>query len=330
MMTTRVLDGFDDPAISAGLWGRLLPTGDTDVVCTTWQWQRTWWETRGRGDLLLIAVERDGEVVALAPLHADAGMIYFVGCRGSGYLDFVGDVGDPATLDAILETAIAHTPDFAGVRLNFVPAESRTGPRLEDAAARLGLSCYHETDGRVPVIDLAGQTGQAAADKKSLRRHENFFRREGGLEVRHFSDGRDILAQFDEFVAQNVARFAVTPVPSKFLKPSYRQFVERMTALAADTGWLRFTRLDWQGRAIAFHLGFCYRSVYYWFEPCFAIDLARRSPGEALIRQLLLAAIGEGATTFDLGGDPIDYKMRFATRFNKTRTWELYPRKTPQ
>ena len=76
---TRVLRGFDDPAFGPERWEELLRAGDTDVVFLTWHWQRSWWETLGRGELLLIAGERNGQVVALAPFYADSGMIFFVG-----------------------------------------------------------------------------------------------------------------------------------------------------------------------------------------------------------------------------------------------------------
>ena len=64
-----------------------------------------------------------------------------------------------------------------------------------------------------------------------------------------------------------------------------------------------------------------------WQKPAFAIDLARRSPGEVLLRQLLLAAIAEGATVFDFGLGDEPFKHRFATRIRHVHTWGLYPSK---
>src|SRR5438876_7955121 len=106
---TRVLRGFDDPAFGPERWEELLRAGDTDVVFLTWHFQRSWWETLGRGELLLLAVERDDQVVALAPLYLESGIVYFLGTGfESDCLDFIGDVGDPEVLDAILETARAR------------------------------------------------------------------------------------------------------------------------------------------------------------------------------------------------------------------------------
>jgi CelD/BcsL family acetyltransferase involved in cellulose biosynthesis len=88
---------------------------------------------------------------------------------------------------------------------------------------------------------------------------------------------------------------------------------------------LRFTRVDWNDRPIAFHFGFCHAGRFLWYKPSFAIDLARRSPGEVLLRHLLLAAAAEGATAFDFGLGNEAFKHRFATHTRRVRTWGLYP-----
>ena len=82
----HLLDGFDDPGLSRLDWCRLLSSGDTDTVFQTWEWQRAWWDVFGRGKLLLLVAEQDGQAVACAPLFCDGGMVFFVGSGGSDYL----------------------------------------------------------------------------------------------------------------------------------------------------------------------------------------------------------------------------------------------------
>lgn len=321
----RVLDGFDDPAIGSELWSQLLREGETDGVNLTWQWQRTWWEAFGHGKLLLIGAELDGRMVALAPLFTDGGMIFNI-CP-ENHLDFVGDAGHPGVLEAILNTARACVPDFIGFRFYFVPDTSRTGERLKQVANRLMLTCHDEGSLPSPTVDIKGQPETALANtrKKSLVRHENYFRREGSLEVRHLTESADILPNLEEFFDMHVARRAATPEPSLFIDPAQRAYYRRMTQELSPTGWLRFTRIDWNGKAIAFHFGLCYRGKYHYGIPAFQIGLARHSPGEVLLRQLMLAAIDEGADTFDFGIGDEAYKYRFNTGVTELRTWGLYP-----
>src|SRR5688572_23474241 len=117
----RRLTGFDDPACTSVHWQRLLSQGDTDVVFLTKEWLEAWWTTVGQGELLLIAAERDGEVIAIAPLFALEGMVFFLGAGESDYLDFIGDVHDPDVMTALLSVARDEAPDFAGFKLHLVP-----------------------------------------------------------------------------------------------------------------------------------------------------------------------------------------------------------------
>ena len=322
--STRVLSGFDDPSFGPAEWERVLATGQSDVVFLTWQWQSAWWKTFGRGELLLIAAERDGEVVALAPLFTEAGMVYFVGSGGSDYLDFIGDISEPEILDALLNEARRRVRDFTGFVFYHVPDNSETGGRLQESASRLGLKIFEEGSQQAPALEMTGTNAIDAANKKSLVRHEKFFTRDGALKVSHLTRSEEILPHLDEFFAQHRERWAAMPYPSLFGDEAQQQFYRVLTTTAAEAGWLRFTLLEWQGRSIAFHFGFAYRGSFMWYKPTFAIDLARHSPGEVLLRQLLLAAIAEGAHTFDFGLGDEAFKSRFATRVNHVRNWGLY------
>jgi len=321
---TRIVDGFDDPAFGPRQWNELLAEGESDTVALKWETQRAWWETLGHGKLMLIAAERNGELLAIAPLFADEGMIFNI-CP-DGVLDFIGNVSDPDVLDALMETARACTPSFFGFRFYFVSDTSRTGRWLQEAAARLRLVPYDEGSTPCPALGIAAEpeAAVAAANKKKLVQYERFFRKTGSLEVEHLQDGGAILPHLEAFFEQHQARRALTPHPSIFLDPRQRQFYARFTCSASHTGWLRFTRILWNGRPIAFHYGNCYRGKYEFGTPTFAIDLAKYSPGQVLLRHLLLAAIEEGAKIFDFGYGADPYKYRFATQVNHLRNWSLF------
>jgi CelD/BcsL family acetyltransferase involved in cellulose biosynthesis len=327
---TRRLAGFDDPAFGPDQWDHLLAQGDTDVVYLTWMWQRSWWDAAGDGELLLIAAERNGQVVALAPFYSVSGMVYFIGCGEADYLDFLGDVGDPQVLDTLLGAARNNVRGFVGFKLDGVLDSSGTAQRLEAAAQRLKLDFFQREENPAPRVDFSNpEIGRSAANKKSLRKLERYFRLRGPMEVRRFCDGEMILPQLEDFFAQHTARWGVTTFSHEggslnFLDPQQRVFMERLTRRAAQAGWLRFTRLDWQGRPIAYEFGYCYGGTYFGGPSCFAIDLARRSPGQVLLRHLLLAAVEEGAHRYDFGIGDEPYKYRFATHVDTVRTWALY------
>ncbi len=325
-VSATVHGGFDDPALSGFDWEGAVTAGPSDTVFLTREYQRAWWSTYGRGELLLIGVDGEAGPVGLAPLFADGGMVFPVGSGGSDYLDVVGDFSAPGAMEAVLEAAADATPGFLGARFYHVPDASPTGPRLARAAENLGWRIHDEGSSTAPALDLSDPDVAAAAiDKKSLRRHERWFAARGDLAVEHFSDGRAIAPRLEPFFDQHVRRWEGTGHPSLFEDETHRSFYRALTAAAADTGWLRFTGIRWEDRPIAFHFGFHRRGVFLWYKPTFEMELAKRSPGEVLIRHLLRGAVAEGAAVFDLGLGDEPFKRRFATRTPTVTTWGLYP-----
>lgn len=317
-VTARVLEGFGDAALSPELWASLREHGPTDAVFLAPEWLEPWWETLGRGELLLVAAEREGRVVALAPLFAADGVVALCGAHSSDYLDVLGEVG---ALQALLAAALEAAPAAERIVLDALPERSPTRAALPRAAAALGLELRHEGSTPTPVLERTGFA--AAARRQSLVRHERWFEREGELGVRHLASADEVAPELDAFFEQHVARWRATPHPSLFEDAAQRDFYRRLAGSLAAPGWLRFTRVEWNGRPVAFHFGPSYGGSYLWYKPSFEIDLARRSPGEVLLRHLLLAAEAEGAHTFDFGLGDEAFKYRFATAVPRVDTWSL-------
>ncbi len=327
----EVLDNFDDPGCTPEQWNALLHRGGTDTVFLTWEYQRAWWESFQRTGLLLIAARRDGQLIAIAPFFAEEGTVCFVGSGGSDYLDFIGDIAAPEILDELLQCARDRVPDFICFRFFHLPDESPTANLLRASAPRLGLVIREEGVQFAPATQLGvdGAADVALTQKKSLLRHEAWFLRSGKLDVRHYSTAEEIEPHLADFFQQHIARWNVTPHPSLFHDARQQFFYRTLTQYASSAGWLRFTRIAADGRPIAFHFGFAYNNSFLWYKPAFAIELARHSPGEVLLRRLLLRAIDEGAHTFDFGLGNEPFKQRFATHSQTVCDFGLYPVETP-
>jgi len=324
----RVLEtGFDDPSVAPERWAQLLSTGETDVPFLTLGWQRAWWQTFGRGQLVPVVAERGSEPFALLPLYADGQMLYLVGSSGADELDVIGDVGDGRTLAAMIGEAAAFAGPVRGLVLYHLPDRSRTTARLRDAAQHLGWRLFDQGSLPAPALDLGGDgsEGRRAAGKTSLRRHERGLAQDGSLRVTHLRDADDVLPWLGPFFEQHVERWAGTPNPSLFNDGAQRRFYERIAVVGGAAGWLRFTVVEWEDRPVAFHFGTSHAGRFLWYKPSFAIDLARRSPGEVLLRHLLLGAVAEGARSFDFGLGAEPFKLRFSDHISTVTTWGLYP-----
>ena len=164
-----------------------------------------------------------------------------------------------------------------------------------------------------------------AVRKKSLRRHESYFLKNGGIEVRHFNSNIEFLNELDSFFLQHINRWAETPYPSLFNDEKNRKFYKELSKEFDSIDWLRFTGIIWQDQTIAYHFGFDYKKTFLWYKPTFDIELSRYSPGEVLLRQLLLQSIKDENMYFDFGLGEEQFKSRFATRTRMVKTWGLYP-----
>lgn len=321
---SSILDGFDDPRATSEEWQALVSRMDAPVVFMTKSFQRAWWESFEPGELLLILVEREGRPVGLAPLFVAGGMGFLVGSGGSDYLDFIGDISEPDVLDSILATAREHIDEFIGFRFHHVLDSSATGMLLSKSASRLGLRVYDEGDLGAPALDVgpSGDELKTAADRRSLRRLENYLTREGNLSVHHSSDPLVIEPHLQAFFEQHIARWEGTEHPSLFLDEQQQRFYERL--VQCGEGWIRFSRMEWNGAPVAFHFGFSFAGRYLFYKPTFDISLAKRSPGVVLLRHLFLASHEEGSMKFDFGLGEEPFKSRFSTGVDRVRTWGLY------
>ncbi len=323
----KVLDGFEDAKISSAIWNELVRKSSSDVIFLTWQWQKVWWEVFGRGKLLLIVAEQNDMLITIAPLFADGQMIFFVGSGGSDYLNFIGKIDDANIIEGILSVAIKKVPDFLGFRFYHVADQTATGTVLFAVAEKMGYKLFDEGELPSPRLELKKFPVQSleATKKKSLIRHENWFKKNGDVKVEHLKTFDEILPHLEEFFEQHIKRWEPTSYPSLFLDPIQKLFYKRLSEEVGETGWLRFTCVNWNKENVAFHFGFNYNGTFLWYKPTYEISVAKHSPGEVLLRQLLLQAINENAIIFDFGLGDEDFKKRFSTNTQLVRTWGLYP-----
>ena len=324
----RLLNGFDDPEITPDVWNNLVKKGSSNVIFMTWQWQKSWWEIFGRGQLLLILVEEEGEPIVIAPLFADCGMIYFVGSGGSDYLDFIGKIYNAEMLEELLQFSKSHVTQFVGFYFYHILDNSETHNKLRESTILNKWELHNEGSMPAPFLNMKAfpEHVQLATRKKSLIRHENWFRKNGELQVKHLTLKEEILPHLDDFFKQHIQRWNSTPFPSLFLDPKQQLFYQKITNTIGTCGWLRFTIIRWNKIPISYHFGFNFSDFFLWYKPTFDISLSRNSPGEVLIRQLLIRAIEEGTQIFDFGlGDEL-FKKRFATDVQTVKNCSLYPK----
>jgi len=323
-VTVRLLS-FDDPGLPE-VWARLFAASDMRAITQTLEWQRTWWSVFAKGTLLLLAAEREGETLAIAPFFCDEGMVFFTGVGEADWHDVLGAGHDADVLTPLLEAAMELAPGFVGFKLHFIPEFSRTGGALATAAERLTLDRY-EMDSIVSVlVDIASNAEAVRRSvSRSMRKAENFFRTNGELVVQWLTTAAEALPLVPEFVEMHVARWRLKDIESGFLRPQSRTFLERWLAVSADAGWLRMLRLEWNGRTLGMDLNWHFGTTQHSGQWVFDVEYFSRSPGQILLRHSVLLALESGMQTYDLGLGDQAYKFRLPSRTVTCPTWGLYP-----
>jgi len=318
------IDALED--IRPEAWNALVSESATNTVFQTHEWHTAWWAAYGgENRLLLLRATVGDELMGLAAFAIDASKtLRFVGHGKSDFADVIC-APDRDDVRAALLRAVAESPErWHRMELRYLPADSPTVATL----ANLGLRVVEMDSTACPTLLIEAHSGFFAdvRRKKSLRRHHNYFQKQAGYSVEHTSSAAEILPHLPTFFAQHVARWRDSDSPSLFRRDADRRFYEAVTEALDGTGWLRFTQIAVDNAPIAFHFGFVYRGVFVWYKPSFDIGLARRSPGEALLKELFDRAAEEHCREFDFTVGEESFKARFSNHRRRNLTLTVFAR----
>jgi len=296
-------------------WDNLQARAGTNTVFQSVGWIDAWQSVFGKDrQSLVVVVCRAGFPVAGGLFEYRAGEIMFGAADRADYGDLLLDknLSDEEQIQCvtlILQAAGEAFPSYTHFRLRKMPLESKTIELLVHEKAP--FHCLKGEKIPAPRMDMA--VVEDRINKKSLKRHANGLARLGDVEFHTYSNAGDILPRLHSFFEQHVARWAATGSPSLFNDSENREFYLALTEQLEAIDSIRYSELTVDRNLLAAHFGFKWESTFLWYKPSFNVALARHSPGEVLLRNLLQLAQKEGVHIFDftIGGE--SFKYRFAT-----------------
>ncbi len=300
--------------ISPSAWRALVAGSNANSVFATLEWLQAWKDTFGKHRSLLIPLYyRNDSLIGAIPFENRGGIIQFAAPERRDYCDaLILKALDDADAKAVLDACMTHVAnacaDFKHFNLNRVPEHSPLVAALKDGTSYHGTKCGSVS---APRMDMSEVT--TVLRKKSLRRHANALARMGSVECATYQDAADVEPLLESFFDQHIRRWQETPSPSLFTDQNNKDFYRALTAHFGETGALRFSTIRLDGDLVAAHFGFLHGGVFTWYKPSFEPALAKKSPGEVLIKYLLELAETEGADLFDFTIGAEAFKLRFAT-----------------
>lgn len=297
--------------LEADAWDQLAAASEPSTVFQTHAWHRAWWTAFGdQHELLLLSAHEGGRLVGIAPCCVtDRRAVRFLGHGSSDYADLLVPPARDDVREALWRSALEAARGWRRLELRCLLLGSPSLPALRRCSVR-GL-----TDPATACPTLrAPMPGdfRMAAGRHRVRRSTRWFRRREGFRVTHHRSPAQVLPLLDDFFAQHCRRWQETPTPSIFQQPAARRFYEAATVQLGEAGALRFTRMSIEDRPAAHHFGCVHAGTFSYYKPTFDLEFAARSPGVALLGELLELAQEERLREFDFSLGDEAYKRLYA------------------
>lgn len=312
-------------------WNTLLARSRYNTIFLTYEWQTTWWECLGEGDLWIVAFRRadTNELVGIAPLYlvtptqgrwAGQRKLNLVGCiEVSDYLDLIIAKGwETEVFGAFYAWLNSDTaPVWEVLDLCNLPQDSLTYQEFhhivdpnackveitqEDVAPQFELPLHYETY-------LQDQVEKK--QRHEIRRKQRRAERETTVGFYFVTPQHNLVAEIDDFVALQQASRADK---AEFMTPEMRHFFGVMAQRMQEAGWLRLCFLTLNGEKTAALLGFEYNRRYLLYNSGYDPDAyPHLSPGWVLLAYAIQYAIAVGDQVFDFMQGNEEYKYRFGS-----------------
>jgi CelD/BcsL family acetyltransferase involved in cellulose biosynthesis len=306
-------------------WNELVHRSCCDTLFLTWEWQSTWWEHLGQGQLLLLAFrhEEDGRLVGLAPLFSSQQEgrpgLNVIGCRDvSDYLDLIIEVGqEEAVYQALLDYLEKEGPEWDCFDLCNLPEASSTHTRLRELAEERGYQTLVEVEDVCPIITLPDTWDDYLMSLDKKQRHEirrKLRRAEGGADADFYVVGpeHDLDAEMEAFIDLHQKS---APEKDAFMDPEMQDFFYAAARALQEQGWLQLCFVQIRDEKSASLLNFDYGDAILVYNSGYDPTRFRHlSPGIVVSARAIELAISLGREKFDfLRGDEV-YKYRFGAQ----------------
>jgi CelD/BcsL family acetyltransferase involved in cellulose biosynthesis len=304
-------------------WNALLRRAVTDTIFLTLEYQRTWWQQLGEGELLILAVRDDaGELVGVAPLFAKTNpqgqrALATVGCvEVADYLDWIVAQEQKEAVYATLLDYLAapDAPAWDLLDLCNIPQDSPTLQILPVLAETRGWTVSTSRDDVCPVVQLPGTW------EEYLEMLDGKQRREIRRKLRHAGDpetvdwyivgaAHDLETEVEDFLDLMAAS---AQDKADFLTPRMRDFFRQLARVVYDAGWLQLVFLHVGGRKAAAYLNFIYNNRVMVYNS--GLDwrtFPNLGAGIILTAYTIRHAIEQGYAAFDFMQGGERYKYQF-------------------
>lgn len=295
-------------------WFKLLEDSLLNNVFLTPQFQKTWWQVFGRGELCLWQIKNEaGELMGVAPLFLDESNLSFLGDRTvSDYLDFIPKKDNEKVFYELLSEKL-ETKNWQMLKLISIPEKSLTLSLFTEVAKARNWSVDVKQQDVCPVISLPKTWEEYLQMIGKKQRHE-VKRKWKNLEeqlnpqFKVISSAENLDQDLKDFIKLHKLS---SPEKATFWDEQHVKYFSNIMKAAAENNWLKLFFMEIAGQRSATMLCFDYNNKFYLYNSGYNPQFVNSSIGNVLTSYTIKTAIELGRTHFDfLRGDE-EYKFRY-------------------
>ena len=258
-------------------------------------WLQTWWEARGKGELLLAETPD-----SLAAFTLTDNRLEFAG--EADLTDYHSPLGTMAA--TTLDQLVSGLPDGVEIVLDSLPADA--AGLIGAALTELGCTpatAQHEVTAVLQLPESFDDylAGLSKKERHELRRKRRRFDNELGPAQLERRSGADAVALFADLHRRSSGD------KGTFMTAAMEQF---FGALHADAGGLIDVLVDGSGQPAAAIFSFTDNEGFYLYNSAYEPEVGHLSPGNVILSHLIENAIAAGFHIFDFLKGAESYKFR--------------------
>lgn len=351
--TTDVIASVDDFDRLEEEWKSLVDKTDVTVF-QTYEWLKTWWSHfGGQGQLHIITVRHDRQLVGIMPMFIDTYRVFgipvyrclrMIGSlvmqpKGGSFpvvlafSDYLDMIAMPEHESKIIECIGLHfklnqeRKIFDEVILEEIPEDSAMYPDIIKQMSGENWICEVTEASECPVLTLPETWEEYLQSQSRNSRYKIracLRKVEPGAEFNYSTclSKNEITEAFDKLVRFHQQRWNNLGQSGIFADPRILAFIKEITFQFSDKNWLWVEKLSADNQTVAVDLMYVFKDRIYLIQRGFddSSPVINQGPGNILLYHIFRSGIKRKMKMYDFLRGMEDYKLRLTSQTIRNKT----------
>ncbi len=324
-MEVEIITKFEDFLSLENIWNNVLEKSQSDYVCLTFEWFKSWWLSFGKNKELRILLLKDkNSILGIVPLMISRSHFRGLPVREIGFIqnentprnDLILNGERKDAIDAIVKYFKNNLGRWDVICLVNIPQESPNYEILQDTLKRNNKLFGIKKGLYSPFIRIQSDwktyfSSRTKKFRKAVRNNINRIERIGPYHIKKIENINQ-----DGTVLANIFEISKNSWKAKYQKQITRsdenkRFFEELSQVSSERGWLNIWLLNINDRTVAYEYHLRYKNRIYALRADFDEAYKDSSPGSVLDMHIVKYAFENKLKEYDMCGSDDFYKKNW-------------------